>query len=202
MANTANHSANTPAFKEWQVICAALESGEQTLILRKGGIAEGRKGFSWQHREFFLFPTRFHQQVDGVQGSRQLAPAEAHNQVTIRLRAELVTSARLTHWDQVARLAEHHIWTEEVVRERFNWGDQPGLSVALLRVHRLDKPWCLEHADRAAFGGCRSWLNLPIAEAGGGDTPPTWLTSTQAVIDDAEFARQAEAIRALLDRQA
>jgi len=34
-----------PAFKEWQVIVDALAVGEQSLLLRKGGIAEGRGGF-------------------------------------------------------------------------------------------------------------------------------------------------------------
>ncbi|MDC0315120.1 DUF1802 family protein [bacterium] len=46
------------AFKEWDVVCEALESGRQKLILRKGGIHEGREGFSFAHEEFVLFPTR------------------------------------------------------------------------------------------------------------------------------------------------
>ena len=39
-------------FKEWALVCAALGSGAQTLILRKGGIAEGRAGFAFKHPEF------------------------------------------------------------------------------------------------------------------------------------------------------
>jgi len=42
-------------FKEWALVCEALGRGEQTIILRKGGIAEGRGGFAFQHSEFFLF---------------------------------------------------------------------------------------------------------------------------------------------------
>ena len=34
-----------PAFKEWHVVVEALAAGEQILLLRKGGIAEGRGGF-------------------------------------------------------------------------------------------------------------------------------------------------------------
>jgi hypothetical protein len=37
--------------------------GRRSVILRKGGIAEGRVGFSFRHREFFLFPTFFHEQT-------------------------------------------------------------------------------------------------------------------------------------------
>ena len=49
-------------FKEWALVCAALEQGRQSILLRKGGIAEGRTRFSFQYREFFLFPTWFHEQ--------------------------------------------------------------------------------------------------------------------------------------------
>ena len=44
----------------------ALGRGEQIVILRKGGIAEGRGGFRAEHDRFWLFPTRFHQQSEGV----------------------------------------------------------------------------------------------------------------------------------------
>jgi hypothetical protein len=40
-------------FKEWAIVCQALGRGWQSIILRKGGIAEGRDGFSFQHGEFF-----------------------------------------------------------------------------------------------------------------------------------------------------
>ncbi len=45
------------AFKEWAIICDTLGSGAQSIILRKGGIHEGREGFSFKHPDFFLFPT-------------------------------------------------------------------------------------------------------------------------------------------------
>jgi hypothetical protein len=35
------------AFKEWAIVCEALGRGGQSIILRKGGIAEGREGFSF-----------------------------------------------------------------------------------------------------------------------------------------------------------
>jgi len=54
------------AFKEWQVVCDALATGRQCIILRKGGIHEGRQGFSFAEEAFFLFPTRFHNQKDFV----------------------------------------------------------------------------------------------------------------------------------------
>ena len=53
-------------FKEWQVVCDALATGRQSILLRKGGIHEGREGFSFAHDSFFLFPTRFHAQGEHV----------------------------------------------------------------------------------------------------------------------------------------
>ena len=47
------------------MVVEALGLGEQIVILRKGGIAEGEAG-SGEHERFWLFPTRFHQQAEGV----------------------------------------------------------------------------------------------------------------------------------------
>ena len=54
------------AFKEWAIIVDALGRGEQIVILRKGGISEGRGGFQVTQARFLLFPTLFHQQRDAV----------------------------------------------------------------------------------------------------------------------------------------
>src|SRR5262245_43178910 len=54
------------ALKEWAVVVDSLGRGDQILILRKGGIAEGPEGFQIEHSEFLLFPTLYHQQRDLV----------------------------------------------------------------------------------------------------------------------------------------
>ena len=189
-----------PAFKEWQVVCDALALGEQSLILRKGGIAEGRQGFRWQHDGFFLFPTRFHQQTDGVRGQRKLAAESTQGEIRLSLWAEINFAVRIDNRDTAAALAPHHIWTPKVVRERFDWGDEPGLSVALVRVRRLERPWILRNADRREFGGCRSWLKLPRGEWEGEDLPEERIADARPVIDEVAFAQKAEELRGLLGR--
>src|SRR5438046_2307968 len=62
-------------FKEWSLVCDALGRGRQSVILRKGGIAEGRGGFSFRHRGFFLFPTFFHEQIAKVRIATADIPA-------------------------------------------------------------------------------------------------------------------------------
>ena len=53
-------------YKEWDAVCDALLGGQQHLLLRKGGIHEGREGFSFREERFVLFPTRFHAQAAQV----------------------------------------------------------------------------------------------------------------------------------------
>ena len=51
------------ALKEWAVVCRALESGRQIILLRKGGIYEAAGEFEVENREFLLFPSYVHQNL-------------------------------------------------------------------------------------------------------------------------------------------
>ena len=157
------------AFKEWQLVSEALASGEQSVILRKGGISEGKAGFQWLHERFFLFPSLFHEQAQQVKchldDSSRAVSAATGTEIVFSVYVEAITTGRLTDWDEVLRLDPYHIWKEEIVRERFEWGDEPGLSYAVVKAWQLTDPWILH--DRKAFGGCRSWFGLPSDEGGG-----------------------------------
>ncbi|NNE94239.1 MAG: DUF1802 family protein [Verrucomicrobiales bacterium] len=163
------------AFKEWQIVCEALESDEQTVILRKGGISEGKHGFQWLHDRFLLFPTFFHEQLDQVKpmpdgSTRVLKNAAApkpgteggRKKISFSLYVEITESGRVTEWRDVQQFESEHIWTEQVIRERFEWGEEPGISFARVKVHKLPEPILLD--DRKSFGGCRSWVGLPEIE--------------------------------------
>src|SRR5687767_12521963 len=127
------------AFKEWAVVVDALGRGEQTLILRKGGIHEGSDGFQVEEEEFFLFPTLYHQQRAGVIPSAQerydqMAGALTVDQVPIQYACRVVESRLLASWPQAASLVGQHIWTEDVLRERFHWGRDTGIFALAVRV--------------------------------------------------------------------
>jgi hypothetical protein len=149
-------------FKEWAIVCEALGRGEQTILVRKGGIAEGRDGFGFRHAEFFLFPTFFHEQVDKVRGTAVKIPEARVGEVEIRYFAKLVEQREITSWATAAALELFHILQESVVRERFDY-KQAGLHVALVRVFRLVPSWIFP--EEPAYGGCRSWVNLPKCPA-------------------------------------
>ena len=131
------------AFKEWDIVCKALEEGRQSLILRKGGIHEGREGFSFAHDEFVLFPTRFHAQGDYVKIPEVVTKPEweVGDEVVINSKVRVEKAVTLTDWDEVALLADQHIWTEETIRDRFFWegkGMASGsIHVAYVEVEKL-----------------------------------------------------------------
>ena len=178
-------------FKEWSVVCEALGRGRQSLILRKGGIAEGRDGFHFKHERFFLFPTRFHQQFDKVRpGESTGVPAPADDPadpVEIRYLVAVEFACWVHDWEQLLRLEPLHIWREDVVRERFDYEDQRGLQCAFGRVYRAATAWSFP--NRPAYGGCRSWVTLPA--------PPADLEWTP-VLDGAEHGRRRDEVRRIL----
>ncbi len=172
------------AFKEWAVVCEALGAGRQSLIIRKGGIAEGKAGFSFRHDEFFLFPTWFHEQLEKTTLPAETeVPPEPVDELEIRYAATIEWSGLLTDWAVIQRLKDLHVLQESVVEERYRYDETPGVFVAFVRAYRLDPPVRLRNEKK--YGGCRSWLELPSLE-------DSVLVS---VLSDEEHARR----RALLD---
>src|SRR3989449_11640896 len=110
------------AFKEWAVVADAIGRGDQIIILRKGGINEGRSGFQSEHNRFFLFPTLFHQQRESVQPAAQLrydalAPKLSPASVRIEVFVEVVDWKLIDSLEPALRLRGQHIWREEVIRD-------------------------------------------------------------------------------------
>lgn len=151
------------AFKEWAVVVDALGRGEQIVILRKGGISEGRGGFQVEHDQFLLFPTLFHQQRESVLPPAQLrydmlAPSLSPGSVRLEYVARVIDWKALDSLGAALRLEGQHIWREEVIRERFDWGKMKSLYAMAVRVLRLPRP--IELPMRAEYGGCKSWVEL------------------------------------------
>ena len=177
--------AETIAFKEWQVVCDALASGRQTLILRKGGIHEGRQGFSFAHESFFLFPTRFHAQGEQVrEGEVKVMPEwQPGDLIRITHHVQALRALTLTDWQKVVMLEPFHIYSEKTVRDRFDWegkGMASGsIHAALVRVRKLARPW--EFPYQKSHGGCRSWVTLP-------EPPAAWLETATTVVEESVLA--------------
>ncbi|MDZ4821446.1 MAG: DUF1802 family protein [Planctomycetota bacterium] len=171
------------AFKEWAVVCQALATGVQSVIFRKGGIHEGRDGFRVAHRQFWLYPTRFHQTADGLneQGARSgllevaMQQQPSAGQVVLRWLATVEQVVAVESLDQLAPLRDLHILAEDVLEQRFHYRT-PGLFLLLVRVFEIPQPQLL--VETPEFAGCKSWVELgeKLSTAG-----------AQPILDDAQF---------------
>jgi hypothetical protein len=177
-------------FKEWTLICTALGRGTQSLILRKGGIAEGRAGFRFAHPDFLLFPTLFHEQVKKLRlpADTPLPAPRRDGQHEIRLAAYVEWTHDLTDWEKVRTLAPFHIWEETEIEKRFRQDETPMVSLAFVRIFALGEPHLFPDSSR--YGGCRSWVELPDVAAHIAQTP---------VLDEVAHREREAAIRGVIN---
>ncbi len=183
------------AFKDWAVVVDALGRGEQILILRKGGISEGRGGFTVEHPRFLLFPTLFHQQRESVIPTAQarfdaiatnFPPADS---ARVEFCCEVVAWRQLESLESARRLRGQHVWRDEVIAERFDRGKQKNIHALAVRVHRL--PRTIELPMLEAYGGCKSWIELE-RDISTDDAKP--------VLTDAVFTRKLGEFTAALEQ--
>lgn len=175
------------AFKEWAVVCEAIGSGRQSIMLRKGGIAEGRDGFAFKHREFFLFPTWFHEQLEKTTLPTGTAlPPQWEGEIEIRYAVTLEWTRLLTHAARLPALRDFHILNDSVIEERFRYDESPGIHIGFVRGFRIESPRRL--TLQKSFGGCRSWLDLPELQD----------IRLAPVITDEEHAARKYALQTLL----
>src|SRR6266545_609807 len=146
------------------IVVDALGRGEQIIILRKGGLSEGLGGFKVEHSRFLLFPTRFHQQRESVVPSAQsrldgMAPSfPASDGVRIEFFCDVAGLQRLDSLAAAERLRGQHIWRDEVIVERFDWGREKNIHALAVRVFHLPKAVELPMLEN--YGGCKSWIAL------------------------------------------
>ncbi len=181
------------AFKEWAIVVDALLQGGQFLILRKGGIREGKGGFKIEHNRFLLFPTLFHQQRESVIDPAQdrydvIAPTlPGEHELRFECFVELAGWKEIEDFNQLRDLAHLHIWRPDVIEERFDWGKGKSISILAVRARRLATPVTLQMVPE--YGGCKSWIETveDISTEG-----------AEAVIDDASFADRIEELEMLI----
>lgn len=177
------------AFKEWAGVCAAIADGRQSLILRKGGIAEGPGGFRPEHPAFWLYPTHLHEAQQGLRDGAVEPPASETPAGMVDLPA-LVTVEAVAWVDEIEKLgplADQHVWSDETVAKRFHYR-RPGVWVLGVRAYRAEPPRRI--AATPEHAGCKSWV--PLDEAIGTE-------GLAAVLDEAEAEARLAAVRGLAD---
>jgi hypothetical protein len=177
------------AFKEWAGVCEGLAAGEQSVILRKGGIAEGPGGFAPEHAVFWLYPTAVHQAEQGLRASPAPHWIVPPQEGTIGLNALAVVAVigRIDDPALLSKLEPFHIWTAETVSKRFHYRS-PGLWVLGVRVFRRREPWVVTVTPEHA--GCKTWVPLETPLATDGIAP---------VLDAESFTERMDRLRRTLD---
>ncbi|MBV8376664.1 MAG: DUF1802 family protein [Verrucomicrobia bacterium] len=173
-------SNGVPAFKEWAIVCASIEQGGTSLIFRKGGIAEGAKGFRFKHRRFFLFPTYFHEHIERTRLSPEHDVIPRNDCVAISVFVEIEFAGWLGELRPIQALDALHVLQPDVLADRFHYG-KPGLHVAFLRAFRVLPVW--ELPFHPSYGGCRSWITLP--------DPPADLNKELVLSDEEQNRRRS-----------
>ncbi|MGH9784619.1 MAG: DUF1802 family protein [Terriglobia bacterium] len=152
------------AFKEWAVVCRALASGRQIVILRKGGIVEEGGVFRPDHPEFLLYPTYSHQSPESVIPEARVALEELEGempeagQLVFRHVATVSSVIPVDTLKAVRALRGEHVWSDEVVEERFHRWKDHSVWAMVVRVSALRHPAVIELKE--GYTGCKSWVLL------------------------------------------
>ena len=178
------------AFKEWSVVDEALGAGEQTILLRKGGIHERHGRFEVEHDEFLVYPTYLHQKPDLVKPDfrgRCRDSRSDRTKVTIRhfVRVAGVFQAPASggsagSWDAL------HIYSPALIEKRYQYRPERPLYILLVRAYRLAAATTIHETPQ--YAGCRSWVELNEDIDTIGAVP---------VLDDAAFATHAARVRGI-----
>jgi hypothetical protein len=185
--------ADRSALKEWASVMFVLDRGATVLLLRKGGIYEQKQGFQVEHRRFWVFPTRFHQNADELHPAFEWAlPGTAASEpegATLRIGvyADVTDALRVERFDLLDRLTGHHPLASSTVHARFHYKGRPYLHVLVVRAYRLAEPHRIKNLPE--YDGCVSWVELadPLATAG-----------VEPVLETEEFdGRRAEILEVL-----
>jgi hypothetical protein len=187
------------ALKEWSIICKALEDGNQTILLRKGGILEYKKGFEIRQKSFLLFPTLEHQAEEYLQSKylqtydlllRGKKSQDTQNKTnTLWVLARIEAIQEFHDHEMLPVLEKYHIWNEKYVDMRMNYNPKKPMNALLLRIYKLPQPISID--VNPEWAGCKSWIDIDITEKYGNQfgSVPKMFDQSEPVIKDKEFQR-------------
>jgi len=178
------------------VAVAAMDRGNQIILLRKGGIREDGKHFKIEHHGFFLYPTYFHEAQALLKPENRALFDETISEeddalVTLRIWAEIEEKLEISDESAVAALDPFHIFTSEFAAKRAHWKPRHPLHVLLLRCYRLQQPQALPVMPE--YAGCKSWVKLT-------EEYPVGVASP--VLTDRQFETKVSQIKAALGQSA
>ena len=183
------------ALKEWAITVDALASGEQILLMRKGGIHEESKDFRIIHDEFLLYPTYEHQRPELLkqpyQGNLKTLLSTQRDATKVKFSewATVHEVLEISEQDKIESLNDFHIWTDEYAQGRLHWKPMVPLSIILVRVYTLQSSTSVQFIPE--YQGCTSWVDI---------IPKIDLENKTPVLSDTEFEVKVNEIKKALGR--
>ena len=181
------------ALKEWAVTLDALASGEQILLMRKGGIHEESKDFRIIHDEFLLYPTYEHQRPELLKQPYQenlkalLNAKRDESSIQFSKWASVHEVLEISDQSKIDCLNDFHIWTDEYAQGRLNWKPMVPLSIILVRVYDLEATTSVPFIPE--YQGCTSWVDI---------IPEVNMENKTPVLSDTAFALKVKEIKEAL----
>ena len=170
------------ALKEWAAVEQILGTGGVTVLLRKGGLWERREGFEMEHRQFWLFPTLYHQNPHELKPELAWALESARaahpggDRVRLDHFATVADAFRLEDAGTLSTVLPYQALTEDTLEARFHYRNRPYLHALLVRVYRMPQPHIIPNT--LGYEGCVSWVELDEELGTSGAVP---------VLDDSAF---------------
>ena len=140
-----NKIPNHTALKEWASVIDALGSGEQVVLIRKGGLAD--QSFGVEAERFYLFPTNYHDAGGGEP-----------SHVRITHWAEALKTWQIRDIELLHRLEGLTILDRDAIETRYRFRPDQAVNVIAVRAYRLAEP--VEVVMKPEYAGCRSWISV------------------------------------------
>jgi len=160
------------SLKEWATVVNALENGDQTVLLRKGGILDVTSGFKIESKKFLLFPTQEHQEHNHIKPQfhkyleqvKSNPPKNGFNKITSY--AEVLSEANVSSEEIIKKLSIFHIWSDSYINERRNWKPENSMKAIFVKIYKIPE---LDVPLKSEYQGCKSWINIneeiPVGKA-------------------------------------
>ena len=179
------------ALKEWATVITALENGDQTVLLRKGGILETKSGFKVEDKKFVLFPTYEHQDNSSLKSQfyryladvREQKPRDGFNRITSY--AEVLAEHDVSSMQKIEELSDFHIWSDSYMTERMNWMPEKPMTAIFLKVYKVAPT---EIPVLPEYHGCKSWIELNVNSESG-----------SAVLNEADLQQKLSEFRGIVN---
>ena len=114
---------------------------------------------------------------------REKSPNDHDDHINIDFFARVVDKFEIREPKELDMIKSHHLYTEEYALSRLKWRPKLPLSVAIVRIYKLNRTQSIARIPE--YGGCKSWV--PLAEF-------VDLDGSSPVLTDFAFNAKKEAI--------